>query len=174
MPQGASIAGSAIGSQSGSEPDPVQVRILPRQPKRGTRRETTQLNQNYGTASNRLRRLVMYSLLERLGDTNCFRCGRPMDADTFSIDHRQQWLGDPEQFWDLSNIAFSHKRCNSTARRPGRRTLEAPIGTAWCSIHKAYMPVAEFGPDRHQPNGLAPRCRPCDVRRVTHYKKRQT
>lgn len=75
--------------------------------------KTAILGENFSTASHRLRKNVMHSILVRIGEDRCFRCGEQIltPAD-LSIEHKVQWKT-PEQFWDISNIAFSHFRCNS-------------------------------------------------------------
>jgi len=75
------------------------------------------LGMNHGTASNRLKVKLLYQLAWQLGLTLCYRCGKGIDnADVFSIDHKQTWLNvDKKLFWDLNNVAFSHKKCNSAA-----------------------------------------------------------
>ncbi len=78
------------------------------------------LGQSFGSASNRLRKTILYSMLYgKVYDRNCFRCGEPIvDVDDMSIEHRKPWQSadDPKAaFFDLKNIAFSHLRCNSAA-----------------------------------------------------------
>jgi hypothetical protein len=52
----------------------------------------------------------------------CFRCGRPLDRESFSIEHKKPWLHEKNAaalYFDLENVAFSHLGCNSkAARRP--------------------------------------------------------
>lgn len=44
-----------------------------------------------------------------------------MSADDWSIEHIEPWIGvDPDLFWDLDNITFSHKKCNVVDRPFGR------------------------------------------------------
>ena len=81
--------------------------------------KSKQLGVNFSTASNQLRKLMMFRLVQKCGEAVCFRCGRTIDdpAD-LSLDHKKDWLHSEqvqELFWDLDNIAFSHKRCNILA-----------------------------------------------------------
>lgn len=78
------------------------------------------LGMNFGTASNRLRKTILYSMLYgKVYDQNCFRCGEQIeDVDDLSIEHKEPWQSadDPKAaFFDLRNIAFSHLQCNSGA-----------------------------------------------------------
>jgi hypothetical protein len=76
-----------------------------------------QLGMSLGKAANKLRRKVMFHLLKKLDDVKCFRCGEVMTEEDFSIDHKEDWLGaSTDLFWDTTNIAFSHKRCNTPRR----------------------------------------------------------
>lgn len=70
-----------------------------------------------GTAFNRLRKGIMFSLIVRLGEDDCYRCGRLIEsADDLSVEHKVPWERDngkaKELFFDLENIAFSHLKCN--------------------------------------------------------------
>ena len=85
------------------------------------RRKSQQLGMDYGTAAHQLRRLATWELLVASGRDICFRCGRKMDSLSYSLDHTDPWLGvNNELFWDVSNISYSHKKCNSGATRPTR------------------------------------------------------
>ncbi len=84
-------------------------------------RRTRQLGMSIGTASHRLKKQLMHRLAQRLGEDACFRCGKPiLTAEELSIDHKKTWLDiDISLFWDLDNIAFSHRSCNKPDRPRG-------------------------------------------------------
>jgi hypothetical protein len=73
-----------------------------------------QLGMPYGTATQRLRKSIMFWLVQKTGMDICYRCGEIIDnIDEFSIEHKINWLNnDTSLFWDLDNIAFSHMKCN--------------------------------------------------------------
>ena len=75
----------------------------------------------YGTARNRLNKLIMFSLMKEVGKDVCFQCGEKIDdIDHLSIEHKTPWLHSEnasELFFDLDNIAFSHLSCNVKASR---------------------------------------------------------
>lgn len=80
------------------------------------------LGEPIGTASNKLRKMVLFQLIRKAGLDNCFQCGEVIDnIDNFSIEHKVPWqsANDPiKSFYDLDNIAFSHLHCNiSNARK---------------------------------------------------------
>ncbi len=80
-----------------------------------------QLGMNHSTASHRLRVDLLFSAF---GHQKCLRCGKPLTRDDFSIDHVKPWLDseDPlKEFFDLGNVAFSHKGCNYSASRNPRK-----------------------------------------------------
>jgi len=78
-----------------------------------------------GTASNRLRKMILFSLVCRLKMNTCHQCGTEiLSVDDLSIEHREPWLqaDDPVQsFFDLDNITFSHLSCNSGAASNPRK-----------------------------------------------------
>ncbi len=86
---------------------------------RNEERKRQALGMPIGTASNRLRKNILFALICHLKRNTCYRCGEKIyKVAEFSIEHRQPWLSadDPKvAFFDLGNIAFSHLRCNSSA-----------------------------------------------------------
>jgi hypothetical protein len=125
------------------------------------------LGMPYGTAGNRLRKLIMFYLLERHGENVCFKCKRLIEtAEELSIEHIRSWqLGGPQLFWEMSNIAFSHLKCNrQSVSKPGsgvKRRKVGPEGTAWCNRCKDYLPVDRFYKNRANWNGYSNRCISC-------------
>lgn len=83
-----------------------------------------------GTASNRLRKSIMFDFVKKLGLDKCFRCGKPIESvEKFSIEHKEAWLGSEnpiKSFFDLNNIAFSHHSCNSASKK-------MPSNTNWAT-----------------------------------------
>src|SRR3954466_13344453 len=77
-----------------------------------------ELGMPFGTASNRLRKLLLFHYVKKAGHDICFKCSTPIETvEEFSIEHKQPWLYiSSDLFWDLDNIAFSHLKCN----RPDR------------------------------------------------------
>lgn len=87
-------------------------------------KKSNTLGMSHGTACNRLRKNILFSLLTKLNENVCFRCGKTIvSVDELSIEHKQPWEGiSADLFWDLDNIAFSHLGCNSAAgRRPMKK-----------------------------------------------------
>lgn len=89
----------------------------------GNRRKAEQLGMPIGTASNRLKKMILFKLLKDSGKNICFQCGEPIEsADVLSIEHKISWLDSEnprELFFDLDNIGFSHLKCNIIAARHG-------------------------------------------------------
>lgn len=96
------------------------------------RKKSEQLGMAHGTAANKLRKQIMFSLLKELDRTKCYQCGGQIETpDELSIEHRKPWIdsNDPVKlFFDLDNVAFSHFRCNSGAARR-HKGPEAEHGT---------------------------------------------
>ena len=99
--------------------------------KKSVKKKTAQLGMPPGTAANRLRKMLLFSMANELQKTKCFHCGIEItNIDDFSIEHKIPWLdsGTPiELFFDLNNIAFSHLSCNtSTARKWNKGIFTIP------------------------------------------------
>lgn len=94
------------------------------------RKKREQLGMDNGTASNRLRKMVLFSILKKHGENICFRCNEEIEnIEELSIEHKERWLDSDnpiEKFFDLDNIAFSHFLCNVSA---GRRKERSAHGT---------------------------------------------
>ena len=90
--------------------------------------KTRALGMNFGTASSRLRKLILFDFMQRLDLDECFQCGKQIeDVDDLSIEHKRPWqpTNDPKDtFFDLDNIAFSHLSCNSGAANGGPKRKE--------------------------------------------------
>jgi hypothetical protein len=82
----------------------------------------SQLGMNVGTASNRLVKDILFSLIK---NTPCFRCGGKLKRENFSVEHKTAWLNSEDPvglFFDLDNISFSHQSCNAAAGdRPNKK-----------------------------------------------------
>ncbi len=143
------------------------------------RRKTETLGMHPGTAQNRLRKLILFHLVKRVGEDTCFRCGKKIEStDDLTIDHKESWSGkDAKLFWDVENIAFSHHLCNSLgadhhagAHERGMATAAktrkvGPEGTSWCTGCQQFLPITEFFKNRSGRNGWHWSCRACESKR---------
>lgn len=146
---------------------------------RKLRSESVQLGMNYCTAQQRLKKMLLFNMMVAVEMDVCIRCHKKLTVEDFSLDHKEHWLHvDVNLFWDLSNIGFSHNKCNSISKRKVEYnlTLEmrahlnkirtdyrvgAPEGTYWCCGHQAHLPQENFGKDKSQANGHHPYCKKC-------------
>jgi hypothetical protein len=88
------------------------------------KRRAEALGMPYGTAEKRLRKQIIFELARQLGKTTCCSCGGAISSsEDLAVVHVQDWLDQPDQYWDLTNVAFSHSTC--AARRGGSRQEEA-------------------------------------------------
>jgi hypothetical protein len=75
------------------------------------------LGENYSTACHKLRKIIMFDLVQRANCNICYRClDKIKTAKELSIEHKEQWSraeNPSESFYDLNNIAFSHLKCNA-------------------------------------------------------------
>jgi len=81
----------------------------------------SQLGMNPSTASHRLVKDTLFRLAVEAGHV-CHHCKKPLDMDSFSVEHVTPWLNSPDTtrlFFDQNNIAFSHLSCNSAAGGKG-------------------------------------------------------
>ena len=96
--------------------------------------KTKQLGIDPGTASNRLKKNLLFEFAKKLDMHWCYQCGAEIeDCDDFTIEHKTPWLHseDPRGlFFDIDNIAFSHKSCNYSAARK-RKGMPCPSLTAY-------------------------------------------
>ena len=85
--------------------------------------KSRQLGMPFGTANNRLRKLIIFNLLKRHSENICFRCGKVIETiDDLSIEHKKPWMhANIALFWDMENIAFSHMHCNISIARHSKR-----------------------------------------------------
>lgn len=85
-------------------------------------KKAEQLGMPSGTASSRLKKILMFELAKLTGKDICYRCNKLIETvEEFSLEHKVPWLDSAnpiESFFDLNNIAFSHLSCNiSDSRR---------------------------------------------------------
>jgi hypothetical protein len=86
---------------------------------------SVQLGMPFGTACGRLRKEVMFELVKEVGKNFCFRCGEPIESSRdLTLDHKEPWRHSEnakDLFFSVANIAFSHWKCNTSARRVRRK-----------------------------------------------------
>jgi hypothetical protein len=129
-------------------------------------RKSAFLGMPHGTAIGRLRKMILFNILQKYDENICFKCAEKIDTvGELSIEHKQAWEGvSIELFWSLDNIAFSHLRCNRPHRYVGGgigKRKVGPEGTTWCVKCKVFRPSREFSRNRSRWNGLQNRCNNC-------------
>ncbi|SRR5216683_2767220 len=128
-----------------------------------SKRIAEQLGMSHGAAANRLRKMVLFDLLQRHEENYCFKCGGVIGcSNDLSLEHKEPWEGrSAKLFWDLGNIAFSHTDCNMPhiyrGGTPKRKV--APEGMSWCSPHRRFEPIENFFKNAAKWNGLAEYCK---------------
>ena len=112
-----------------------------------TNRKAEQLGMNPGTASVRLVRDMLFKLMADSDLDTCNICREKLTRDTFSLGHNKPWLdsGDAiDLFFDLSNVSFRHKNCNSGAsRNPSEmpNPIQRPVG---CDSEDSLLPQEDI------------------------------
>lgn len=83
------------------------------------KKRNIQLGMSFSTAQNRLRKMIMFRLLQKAKSNVCFQClDDILTVEELSIEHMIPWLDSEnpkELFFDLDNIAFSHLSCNCSS-----------------------------------------------------------
>jgi hypothetical protein len=97
------------------------------------RKAVETLGMPQGTASNRLRKMLLFRQLEKHNENVCVRCNQIiLTVEELSVEHIKPWEGiSAELFWDLDNVAFSHLNCNVAARRIFRGRRNDPKHGTW-------------------------------------------
>ena len=94
-----------------------------------TQKKKEQLGMAIGTASNQLKKNILFDLLKQLNKNVCYQCKTEIKfANELSIEHKTPYLDSEnplELFFDLNNIAFSHLVCNFGAARQ-TKTIRHP------------------------------------------------
>lgn len=84
------------------------------QSKNHKERRSALLGMPFNTAERRLRKSVIHELASQLHKNVCARCGDRIESpEDLALIHLQDWQDDPANFWDLTNIAFSHVGCEA-------------------------------------------------------------
>jgi hypothetical protein len=135
-----------------------------------------QLGMPHGTATGRLKKAMMFLLLQRLGEDICFKCGKRIQtAAELSMEHKKPWLysDDPVgHFFDLDNVAFSHLRCNRPDRPSGPNRKQVPDGMRWCSGCQQPRDLSKFGSRNKGRRGCRGYCNECRARRGWDHQSR--
>ena len=113
-----------------------------------------------------LHRRLIYFLADRLGMTDCYRCGGHINQELFSIEHTKGWETEAD-FLNVEEIAFSHIKCNQAAG--GKETGMVMRAKAECKYGHPYNESNTYWYKAR--NGMARQCRKCRVSRVTAFKK---
>lgn len=92
-------------------------------------KKTKQLGMNPSTASGRLVKDLLWSLIVETSKDSCCKCGSLMSRETFSIEHVTPWLDSDDPvglYFDIGNISYSHLSCNrAAARSPNKKYFSA-------------------------------------------------
>ena len=95
-------------------------------------------------------RQILFDMVRKLQRDTCYQCDKPiLTLEEFSIEHKTPWLhasNAAELYFDLDNIAFSHRSCNYGAARSARKVELKDDGTHWCGGCQAYKPESDFFP----------------------------
>jgi hypothetical protein len=81
-----------------------------------SKKKSALLGMPYGTASNRLRKMLIFRMAQKLGEDVCYRCENKIKTiEDLSIEHKHSWElseNPVKGFFDLDDVTFSHLNCN--------------------------------------------------------------
>ena len=141
----------------------------------GNKKKNDFLGIPHGTANGKLRKMIIFKLVQKTGEDICFHCGKKIESiDEFSIEHKKPWLDvSTALFWDLNNIAFSHLHCNCSARRSVPAEKEMVVdGKKWCCSCRTMIPVENFHNNSWADRGLSHTCKKCKQKYDERYRSR--
>lgn len=129
-----------------------------------SKEKNEQLGMNPSTASAKLLKDILFSLILETNKNYCFHCGIKLTRETFSIEHKVPWLhseNPKELFFNLNNISFSHLECNVKAKRSGGNKLRKSRedNEAWCGKCKSFLDKSEFYSSTTRWNGVKSLCK---------------
>lgn len=129
-----------------------------------------QLGMSFGTATAKLRKMVLFDLMKKLSLDKCFRCnGKIENIRDLSLEHKIPWRHSEnpvELFFDLDNISFSHLSCNSgKGSKPNK--IEPPEGKRWCKFCKKFLDE-NFFPKNYGEH----RCGKCHTENMRRWKEK--
>ena len=131
-------------------------------------RVKSQLGVSEGAAHGRLNKNILMMLVKETGRDICFVCEEDIESvEDLSIEHKIPWENKEDAtslFWDLSNIAFSHRSCNmASLQREGFIQRQKLQGTdkSWCATCKQVLPRTQFSKSATAKNGLQWKCKLC-------------
>jgi hypothetical protein len=76
------------------------------------RQKAERLGMPPDTAEKKLRKAVILELAKQLGKDMCAACGRRIESpESLAVFHIQDWSNNPDQYWDLTNVALGHPDC---------------------------------------------------------------
>lgn len=116
-----------------------------------------QLGMNPSTASGRLSKDILWMLIQKTGQDVCVKCGDHMSREDFSIEHITPWLDSEDpvaMFFDLENIAFSHRSCNYSSKRtapPANICGTVVKYLKGCRCSGCRMAKSEYAKDSYDP-----------------------
>jgi hypothetical protein len=96
-----------------------------------SQKKLAQLGIPIGTATHRLRKLLLFYLVCELNLNHCHRCRRTIESpDDLGIDHKEPWLDvSVKRFWDLGTSLF---RTSSVIRECGVPRSVESLARARC------------------------------------------
>jgi len=141
------------------------------------RKRSEFLGMPFGTATNRLRKQVLFRLLEKYGENTCCICNLKIEkVEQLSIEHKISWLNSDNpvfNFWDLDNIGFAHLKCNrptTVGINKSLRNSPKDDSNSICSDCKLEKPRTLFNKRKDRWNGLDHRCKECAKLSVYKYR----
>lgn len=132
------------------------------------KRQAELLGMPASTASKRLKKTLFFNLLKKHSENICKVCALPIEKEEeLTVEHILPWENrSKELFFDVTNIAYSHLKCNTPHKtRKGvisERRIDLPEGMSWCSRCEQFKSLNEFSRHSQIYNKVRRWCRECD------------
>lgn len=117
---GREVSARPKSAHGGLDPTKLKARWL-----KSRQKKANLLGMSPQVARTRLVRELLFAFIVETGKDVCYRCGKQLSLEDYTLDHVENWLGasDPvTAYFDVTNIRFSHHSCNSRARGSVKQT----------------------------------------------------
>jgi len=97
--------------------------------KNSKNKKSEALGMPIGTANSKLKKKLLFDLLIQCGYNSCSKCFEQIsNPSNLSVEHKQQWIKNPELFWNLNNVSINHRKCGEKMDNLVEMILEDEMG----------------------------------------------
>jgi len=93
-------------------------------------RKAKLLGRPFGTANKKLRKSILFMLIKKINKNICYKCNKKIEnMSNLAIKHKDNWMSTKnpiESFYDLNNIIFSHRKCDTFESSRNTKKIRYP------------------------------------------------